>query len=427
MESLKEGIIADSENFEFSDSPKTAVFADLHIHSRFSRATSKYINLENLEKYARIKGLGLLGTGDFQHALWFKELNELEERDGILYTKTGFPFVWQTEISLMYTQDGKGRRVHLVILAPSKEVVQQITKFLGSKGRLDYDGRPIFGFNSIELVDEMMRISNEIEIIPAHAWTPWFGIFGSKSGFNSLKEAFQDREKNIHAIETGMSSDPEMNWHLSQLNNKSIISFSDIHSFWPWRLGREATIFNIDKEKLSYKEIIRQIRENLISGTIETDPAYGKYHYDGHRLCNFSSSSEETKKLKGICPICKKPLTIGVENRVEELTDQEIDKNLNKKPYYKILPLHELIALAKASTLASRKTWLVYNNLIEKFGNEFNILLHISKEELIKALPEDLVLVDLILRNREGKIKVKAGYDGTYGEAMLGEKQAKLI
>jgi len=424
---MEKGVFADLENSKFSDSSKSAVFADLHIHSRFSRATSKAISIENLEKYARIKGLNLLGTGDFQHALWFKELNELEERDGILYTKTGFPFLWQTEISLMYTQDGKGRRVHFVILAPNKEVVGQITKFLAGKGRLDYDGRPIFGFSGIDLVDEMMKIDKNIEIFPAHAWTPWFGIFGSMSGFNSLKEAFRDREKYIHAIETGMSSDPEMNWHLSELNNKTIISFSDIHSFWPWRLGREATIFKIDEEKLNYREIINQIRENKILGTIETDPAYGKYHWDGHRLCNFSSSPQETKKLNGICPVCGKTLIIGVENRVEELTNQEIEKNPSRKPYYKLLPLHELIALAKASTLASRKTWLVYNQIIEKLGNEFNVLLRTGKEELLRALPEDNLLVDLILRNRVGKIKVKPGYDGVYGEAMLSERQEKLI
>ncbi len=409
------------------DKIRNGLFADLHIHSRFSRATSKKINIENLEKYARIKGLGLLGTGDFQHPEWFKELEVLEERDGILYTSSEFPFIWQTEISLMYTQDGKGRRIHYVLLAPNKDVVKQIIKFLSSKGRLDYDGRPIFGFSSIELVDSMREISKDIEIIPGHIWTPWFGIFGSKTGFDSLKEAFQDKAKEIHAIETGLSSDPEMNWKISELNDKTIVSFSDLHSFWPWRIGREATIFNIDKEKLNYKDILKQIRENLILGTVEVDPAYGKYHYDGHRFCNFSCSPEETKKLKGICPKCGKPLTVGVEYRVEELADQDIEDNKNRKPYYKLLPLHELIALSKGSTLSSQKTWKAYNNLIEKFGSELEILLHIEKEELLKELPEDTKLVELILKNRKGEIKVKPGYDGVYGEAMLGEKQTKLI
>jgi len=418
-------IISDSENSDkFSDSEKSEIISDLHIHSRFSRATSKNITIENLEKYAKIKGLNLLGTGDFQHPSWFKELEALEERDGLLYTKTNFPFLWQTEISLMYSQDGKGRRIHYVILAPSREVVEQIIKFLSSRGRLDYDGRPIFGFSSIELIDAMQSISKDIEIIPAHAWTPWFGIFGSMSGFDSLKECFQDKAKNIHAIETGMSSDPEMNWKIKELNDKSIISFSDSHSFWPWRIGREATIFT---GKLSYENILKQIQENSFKATIETEPAYGKYHFDGHRNCGFSCSPQETSKLKGICPVCKKQLTIGVENRVEKLSNQETYFHPRKKPFYKLLPLHELIALAKASTLASRKTWQVYNSLIEKFQNEFNILLHADKQELARALREDEQLVQLIIDNRIANIKVKPGYDGVYGEAMLKEKQEKLF
>ncbi len=406
---------------------KKGLFADLHVHSRFSRATSNKINIENLERYAMIKGLNLLGTGDFQHPEWFKELDKLEEREGILYTTNGLPFVWQTEISLMYTQDGKGRRIHYVLLASNKDVVKQIISFLSSKGRLDYDGRPIFGFSSVELVDSMQEISEDIEIIPAHIWTPWFGLFGSKSGFDSLKEAFQDRVGRIHAIETGLSSDPEMNWKIKELNDKTIVSFSDAHSFWPWRLGREATIFNIDKEKLNYKDIIKQIQGNKILGTVEVDPAYGKYHYDGHRFCNFSCSPEETKKLNGKCPKCGKPLTVGVEYRVEELANQDIEDNKNKKPYYKLLPLHELIALSKASNLSSQKTWKVYRDLIDKFGSEFEILLYTEKEDLLKELPGDARLVELILKNRQGQIKVKPGFDGQYGEAMLGEKQAKLI
>jgi len=400
---------------------KGHVFADLHIHSKYSRACSKNLNLENLEKYARIKGLNLLGTGDFQHGLWKKELDALEERDGLLYSKTGFPFVWQTEISLMYTKDEKGRRIHYVILAPGKEVADLITKFLASKGRLDYDGRPIFGFSSIELVDAMLRIDKNIEIIPAHCMTPYFGIFGSKTGFDSLKECFEDREKEIHAVESGMSADPDMLRKFSFLNNKSVVSFSDSHSFWPFRIGREATIFNKIE---SYRDLIGQIRQNEIIGTVETDPAYGKYHFDGHRLCKFSCSPEETRKLEGICPKCGKELVIGVENRVEELADQETKR---VKPYYKILPLHELIALAKASTLVSKKTWQVYNKLIEKFGSEFRILLDVSESELAFFLRGEEKLFELILENRKGKLRVKPGYDGEYGLPMLGEKQEKLF
>lgn len=400
------------------------VIADLHIHSRYSRACSKDITLENLEKWARIKGLGLLGTGDFTHPLWLKEIKEkLAEKQGLYYLQD-FPFILTGEISLMYTQGGKGRRVHLVLLAPSLEVVDKINAYLDTRGRRDYDGRPIFNISCEEFTKEMMRISDKIEIIPAHCMTPWFGIFGSITGFDSLKEAFDSQLENIHAIETGMSASPEMLWNLSFLNNKSIISFSDSHSFWPWRIGRETTIF---EKADSYNDIISAIRENKITGTVETDPAYGKYHWDGHRLCNFSCSPEKTRELNGVCPVCGKPLTIGVENRVEELANQDIEKNPNRKKYYKLLPLHELIALAKASTLASRKTWLVYNNLIEKFGNEFNILLNVGTDNLNKALPQDALLVQLIIDNRIGNIKVKPGYDGVYGIPLLKENQEKLF
>lgn len=402
------------------------VIADLHIHSRFSRACSNAITIENLVKYAKIKGVSLLGTGDFTHPSWLNEIkSSLKEKDktGLFYFND-FPFILSGEISLMYTQDGKGRRVHLVMLAPSTEVVDRINSYLDTKGRRDYDGRPIFNISCEEFVKEMMNISKDIEIIPAHIWTPWFGIFGSKSGFDSLKQAFGSQFENIHAIETGMSSDPEMNWKISELNDKAIVSFSDSHSFWPWRLGREATIFN---KISSYADLISEIRNNSFKATVETDPRYGIYHWDGHRFCNFSCPPEKTKELKEICPVCQKPLTIGVENRVEKLTNQETYKHIKQKPYYKLLPLHELIALAKASTLASRKTWLVYNLLIEKFGNEFNILLNLGTNDLRKVLPNDELLIQLIIDNRIGNVKVNPGYDGKYGEPVLKEKQERLF
>jgi uncharacterized protein (TIGR00375 family) len=218
------------------------------------------------------------------------------------------------------------------------------------------------------------------------------------------------------------NSNPEMNWRIKELNNKSIVSSSDSHSFWPFRLGRESTIFT---GKLSYDNILRQIRENSFKATIETDPGYGIYHYDGHRNCGFSCSPKETRKLNGICPKCGKQLTIGVENRVEELADNPLGfMPKNAKPFYTLLPLHELIALAKASTLASRKTWLVYNSLIEKFGNEFNILLNIGTDELDKALPNDKLLVDIILLNRKGKLEIEPGYDGVYGKLKMNKQQS---
>lgn len=397
------------------------IIADLHIHSRYSRATSKQIDLTNLEKWAKIKGINLLGTGDFTHPLWLKELKEnLNEANGIFYTKNEFKFVLSSEISLVFTQGGKGRRVHLVILAPSFDAVDEINKYLDTKGRRDYDGRPIFGISCEEFTRELMEISKDMEVIPSHIWTPWFGIFGSESGFDSLKEAFGDEEENIHAIETGMSSDPLMNWKIKELNNKAILSFSDSHSFWPLRLGREATIF--DKVD-NYKDLINGIRKNEITGTVETSPAYGKYHWDGHRACNFSCSPQESKKINNICPVCKKPLTIGVENRVEKLANQDINKRENKKPYYEILPLQEIISSVNSIGVMSKKVWGIYNKLIEKFENEFNILLNIKENELAEELPNELASV--IMRNRDGKLEVQPGFDGEYGILRLNTKIPK--
>ena len=403
------------------------IIADLHIHSRFSRATSKDLTIANLEKWARIKGLDLMGTGDFCHPEWIKELKKelKEDGSGILKTKSGFPFILSNEISFMYSQGGKGRRVHLVFLAPNFDVVDKITDYFKTKGRIDYDGRPIFKISCEEFAEEMMKISKDIEIIPAHAWTPWFGIFGSATGFDSIEEAFGEQAKNIHAFETGMSSDPGMNWRLSKLDKYAVVSFSDLHSFWPWRIGREATAFEL--EKLSYKNIIDAIRNKKIAFTIETSPSYGKYHFDGHRLCSFSCSPEESAKLKGICPVCKKPLVIGVLNRVEELADRpEGFRPKDAIPFKTLLPLHELISSVLGSAMASKKVWQEYNKLIDAFGNELNILLNVSADELRKATAEKIVQV--ILKNREGKIKVKPGYDGEYGVLVLeAEKQEKLF
>lgn len=403
------------------------IIADLQIHSKYARATSKNISIENLEKYAKIKGLHLLGVGDFQHPLRRKEIDEklIEDDKGILRTANGFPFIWQTEISLMYSQDNKRRAIHHLIFSPNKEVATQITAFLGSKGRLDYDGRPIFGMTSPDLVESLMKIDKAIEVIPAHCMTPWFGLFGSKSGFNSLKECFEEQTKNIHAIESGMSADPAMLWRFEEIasGKVNVVSFSDAHSFWPWRLGREATLFDIPK--LSYENIIKAIRTGEgLKSTIETPPEYGKYHWDGHRNCNFSCSPEETKKLNGICPVCKKPMIIGVENRVEEIAKHpEGFKPKTAKPFHKLLPLHEVIALSEVVSMNSNKVWGVYNNLIKEFENEFNILLKVPKEQLLRF---DEKLAELIIKNRKEKIKIKPGYDGEYGIALLGEKQKTL-
>ena len=399
---------------------KEIMIGDLHIHSRFSRACSKDINFENLVKWAKIKGLNFLGTGDFTHPKWFEEISELKEKNGLYYYKD-FPFVITGEISLIYT-DLRGRRVHLNLLVPSLEIASKINSYLDSLGRRDYDGRPIFKISCEEFTKKMKEISEEIEIIPAHIWTPWFGVYGSCSGYDSIKEAFGNQFNKIYAIETGISSDPEMNAKISELNKKSIVSFSDSHSFWPYRLGREATIFYKIE---SYKDLIKQIRENSFFGTIETDPAYGKYHYDGHRNCNFSCPPEKTKELNGICPICKKPLTIGVDYRIETLKDLENKREINK-PFFTLLPLHEIISFVTKTSVNSKRVWEIYNNLISLFENEFNILLTVEKNKFLEhKINEELI--NQIIKNREGKIKVKPGFDGEYGIIIEDEKNEKLI
>lgn len=398
------------------------IISDLHIHSKYSRATSKELNIENLEKYAKIKGVNLLGTGDFTHPIWIKELKvKLKEDKGILKTKNNFPFILQSEISLIYTQDNKGRRVHNVILAPSFEIVDQITEYLLKYGRIDYDGRPIFKIPCYEFTESLMQISKDIEIIPAHIWTPWFSLFGSNSGFNTVEECFKDQTKNIHALETGLSSDPAMNWRLSQLDKYSLVSFSDLHSFWPWRMGREATIFEL--KELTYNNLIKAIREKKgLLGTIEVEPSYGKYHLDGHRLCKVCMEPKESLKHHNLCPKCGKKLTIGVLNRIEELADRkEGFKPKGAVPFRTLIPLSEILGeVLGISQLYSKKIWEEYNKLIKNFDNELNISLNVPLDKLKLVVNEKIA--EVIIKNREGKINIQPGFDGQYGKPVFNDK-----
>jgi|TARA_Y100000310_G_scaffold160667_1_gene160431 uncharacterized protein (TIGR00375 family) len=402
------------------------LIADLQIHSRFSRATSKSITLPNLEKFARIKGVNLLGTGDFTHPKWLAELkSELkEDGSGILTSKSGFKFTLQGEISLIYTQDGKGRRIHHLLHAKDFETVEQINEALLKKGRLDYDGRPIFGFSSIELVEMMKSVSDDIEIIPAHAWTPWYGIFGSMSGFDSVEECFKDQAKHIHAIETGLSSDPAMNWRISKLDKYTLLSSSDAHSFWPWRLGRECNIFDID---LSYDDLIKAIRTKRgLTETIEFWPHEGKYHFTGHRNCNVCLSPKESLKLKDICPKCGNKMTVGVAQRVEMLADREEGfKPKDAVPFRNIIPLSEVIAGTIKSAVASKQVWAEYYKLINEFGNEMDIILNVDENKLTKITDEKIAAN--IIKNRNQKIPFKPGYDGVYGIPMFDGKEKMPI
>ena len=420
------------------------VIADFHIHSRFSRATSKSITLHNLEKWARVKGLTLLGTGDFTHPKWYEEIkkfltqhgdthSDINNDKGVYFTPSGYPFILSTEISLVYTKNGKVRKVHHVILCPDFETLDQLIQYFSSHGRLDYDGRPIFGIDSEQLVEDLMHINNKIEVIPAHIWTPWFGLLGSKSGFDSVEECFGDQTRNIHALETGLSSDPEMNWRLSRLDNFFLVSFSDSHSYWPWRLGREATIFDFkisSLEELSYDMIIKAIRTGYgLKATIEVDPSFGKYHYTGHRKCGVVMSPEIALAHHNICPVCNKPLTVGVLERVEQLADRAVGiKPKNARPYYKLIPLSDLIAALFNTNVTSQKVWKYYNTLI-KGSNEYSILLDKTKQEIIKILdhantPSNIAtkLAEIIINNRMAKIKIRPGYDGVYGKIVLDQE-----
>lgn len=401
------------------------IVSDLHAHGKYATACSKDLTLANLEKYARLKGINLLGTGDCLHPKWFEEIktNLTEDENGVLWTKTKFPFILQTEIALFYTQGEKGRRIHYIVLVPNLEILNQVVSELKKKYRLDYDGRPVFGMSSIEFVERMMSISKDIEIIPAHAWTSWMGIFGSKSGFDSLEECFEDKSKYIHAIETGLSSNPAMNWRVKFLDDITLVSFSDLHSYWPWRLGREATVLELSK--LTYQNIIECIRKGAILETLEFFPEEGKYHYDGHRVCNVSMEPKETKKHKGMCPRCDKEMTIGVLNRVEELADRSEGYNPKHAiPFKSVIPLSEIISITIGTAVFTKKVWDAYNLLIDRFSNELNVLLNVGREDLIKVISKKIA--DAIIKVREGKVVFEAGFDGIYGKPIFnGNVQAK--
>ncbi len=397
-------------------------FVDLHLHSKYSRACSGSISLDTLSENAKLKGLTVLGTGDFSHPKWNEELKSKLTEDNGIYEYNGMKFILSNEISLMYRQGGKGRRIHHVLLAPSLEIAGQINEFLKSRGRVDYDGRPIFGFSSIELTERLMSISKDIMIIPAHCLTPWFGIFGSMSGFDSLEECFQEKAKYVYAVETGLSANPEMLWRMPALDKVSLVSFSDAHSALPHRLGRECCALDC---KPDYKEITDAIKSrNKFLYTIEFFPEEGKYHYDGHRNCNFSCEPKESRKQRGICPRCGNPLTIGVLSRVEELADRpEGFVPDNVIPFRSFVPLSELIAAAAGSDVYSKKMWGIYSPLIEKFGNELNVLLNADENDLKKITDEKIA--DIIIKNREGKLKIKPGYDGVYGELLISGKETE--
>lgn len=400
-------------------------YADLHLHSKYSRAVSQAMNMEGLLEGALLKGLHVLGTGDFSHPLWFKELKQKlspSENEGLFVLKgkekSGVRFMLTNEVSTIISTPKGVKKVHQLLHSPSLEQVEQINDILSKRGNLAADGRPTFGKTlPAEMIEVVESVGKENFVIPAHAWTPWFGVFGSNSGFNSLEEAYGDKAKSIFAIETGMSSDPAMNWRIPSLDNISLVSNSDAHSNHPWRLGRECNAFDFTSMP-SFKQIHDAIKtREHFAYTVEVNPSYGKYHYDGHRNCNFSCDPQETKKLKGICPVCKRRLTIGVLSRVEELAGRaEGFVRKNGVPFKTLLPLHELVSAYSHSPLASKKVQ-EKAGAIMGLGSELHVLLHATKEKLLSAAEPDLV--EVILLNREGKIDVKPGFDGEYGVPLV--------
>jgi len=408
--------------------------ADFHLHSKYSRATSPQMDLENLDKWARLKGIQIIGTGDFTHPLWLKEIKRKLEplNNGLFKLKKAkdnlVNFILTTEVSCIYTKNNKGRRVHLVVFMPDLASVEKFNIQLSLLGNLKSDGRPMLGIDAKEIVKIALNISAEALIMPAHIWTPWYSVFGSKSGFNSLEECFDDLTKYIYAIETGLSSDPAMNWRLSQLDRVAIISCSDAHS--PKNLGREATVFEFPITP-TYKDIIEAIkngssfqRQSGLIGTIEFFPEEGKYHYDGHRACNVCLTPAETIQRNGVCPVCGKPLTVGVMNRVNELADRpEGEAPSGVIPFKSLIPLQEIIAEAMKVSKLSKKVEEEYLSMINRTTNEFKILLDLSEKELKKITTEKIA--QGIIKMRKGKVNRTAGYDGVYGQIKVFSKTEK--
>ena len=405
------------------------MIADLHIHSRFSMATSKEGMPENLDFWARKKGISLIGTGDFTHPVWREELKErlVSEGNGLYRLKDAyvkeesrkFPgegtrFVVSGEISSIYKKNGKTRKVHNVILLPSLEAADAMAQCLEKIGNIHSDGRPILGLDSHDLLEMMLDVCPEGILIPAHIWTPHFSVLGAKSGFDSVEECFEELTPYVHALETGLSSDPAMNWRISGLDRYQLVSNSDAHS--PSKLGREANLLDID---CSYEGLYQAIQTGKgLEGTVEFFPEEGKYHFDGHRKCGVSLSPTEAERLGEICPVCGKKLTMGVDHRVEQLADREegFVKEDGKK-YESLVPLPEVISACMGYSTASKKVQGCFEQMLQKLGTEFDILRNVPAEDIKSCAGERIA--EGIENVRTGHVKRIPGYDGEYGKIEL--------
>ena len=405
------------------------IIGDLHIHSRFSMATSKEGTPENLDFWARKKGISLIGTGDFTHPAWRAELRErlIPEGNGLYRLKEeyvkeesrkfsgeGTRFVVSGEISSIYKKKGKTRKVHNVILLPGLEAADAMAQCLEKIGNIHSDGRPILGLDSHDLLEMMLDVCPEGILIPAHIWTPHFSVLGAKSGFDSVEECFEELTSYVHALETGLSSDPAMNWRISGLDRYQLVSNSDAHS--PSRLGREANLLDIE---CSYEGLYQAIQTGKgLEGTVEFFPEEGKYHFDGHRKCGVSLSPTEAERLGEICPVCGKKLTMGVDHRVEQLADREegFVKEDGRK-YESLVPLPEVISACMGYSTASKKVQGCFEQMLQKLGTEFDILRNVPAEDIKSCAGERIA--EGIENVRTGHVKRIPGYDGEYGKIEL--------
>ncbi|MFO7667504.1 MAG: endonuclease Q family protein [Desulfobacterales bacterium] len=410
--------------------------ADLHVHSRFSLATSKYTDVENLYTAAKRKGVTVLGTGDFTHPGWFGELkNKLVQAEKGLYKlKEGISrktykfipescrgitrFILTSEVCNIYRKGGITRKIHSLIFLPEINLVEKLNRRLKNLGKIESDGRPVFTFDVVRLLEIALDVSDRAIFIPAHIWTPWYSLFGSKSGFDSIEECFGDYSKHIFAAETGLSSNPEMCRKFSGLNGITLISNSDAHS--PLKIGREANIFDTS---LCYDSIVSAIQRGdpkEFAGTVEYYPEEGKYYMDGHRNCDLYFHPAETDKIGGICPVCRKKITIGVLHRITELSDKSKNKSKNKAAKtscFKTIPLLELLSEIYQLNPGSKKTMVCYNKLIEQFGPELYILNFMGIDELKES--GDSLLAEAIKRMRKNEVKITPGFDGKYGSIKI--------
>ncbi len=407
-------------------------YTDFHIHSRFSRATSQSLTLPVLNDYALKKGINVLGTGDFTHPMWFEEIKHYLEpaaKSGLFVMKKAGAdatrFILSVEVSSIYQQGGRTRRIHTLVMLPSLEAADSFNRSLAARGaKLSSDGRPIVGLSAKQIAEVAFAAHPNAMVIPAHAWTPWFSVFGSMSGFDSLEECFEELTPKITAIETGLSSDPPMNWRLSVLDNVALVSSSDAHS--PAKIAREATKFD---GELSYSGIFEALKNGSpaklssqalagkptkLVGTIEFFPEEGKYHFDGHSAHQIRLSPAETKTKGGICPTCGRPVTVGVLSRVEALADrQENFKPEGAPEFWSLVPLEEIIAEAVGARVGTKKVNSTYEALLQAFDNELAILLDAPTEKIESA--SNPTVAEAVKRVRAGQLNIEPGYDGEYG------------